>query len=250
MTAAKAVIFDLGGTLMEPDLEAGAEAFWGRSFDHLAVNLKESAGSLRFGREAFVGAMLEAEEEHWRRVNEKHWSGPPGELVEDGLCRLGMPAPREKEILAALAGCAQAVTGWAEPFVDARDTLWQLRKLGYRLGLLSNTWWDSRWCNEDLKAHDLAEPFDEAVFTSELDYSKPHTSVFLEITSRLGVEPEQCAMVGDRMRDDVQGAQGVGMCAVWVRNDNPWPRPEGVVPEATIDHLGQLPQVLRSWRKR
>jgi FMN phosphatase YigB (HAD superfamily) len=57
-------------------------------------------------------------------------------------------------------------------------------------------------------------------------------------------------MVGDRMRDDVQGAKGVGMRAVWVRNSNPYPAPEGVIPDAAIGGLSELPDVLRSWWPR
>ena len=55
-------------------------------------------------------------------------------------------------------------------------------------------------------------------------------------------------MVGDRMRD-VQGAQGAAVSAVWVRHDNPYPVPAAVVPDAAIDRLAELPDVLRSWAR-
>jgi FMN phosphatase YigB (HAD superfamily) len=55
-------------------------------------------------------------------------------------------------------------------------------------------------------------------------------------------------MVGDRMRD-VQEAQGPAMSAVWVRHDNLYPVPDAVVPDAAIDRMAELPDVLRSWAR-
>lgn len=246
MTAIGAVVFDLGGTLMDPDLEGGADAYWNRCYDHLPEIA--SAGAIPAGatREAFVDAMAAAEAEHWRRVNEDQWSGPPDGLVRHGLARLGVP-PRCGTVVAVLGACARAMEGWAVAFPDAEATLSELADAGYRLGLLSNMWWAAEWCQADLRKRGLARFLDASVYTSEMPRSKPHPSVFLETSSRLGVEPQRCAMVGDRVRDDVQGAQGVGMRAVWLRNDNPYPVPAAVVPDATIERLSELPDVLRFW---
>jgi hypothetical protein len=37
------------------------------------------------------------------------------------------------------------------------------------------------------------------------------------------------------------------MRAVWVRNDRPWPRANGVAATAEIDSLLELPELLRGW---
>jgi hypothetical protein len=71
LTSPSAVILDLGGTLMDPDLEGGAEAFWRRCHDYLLEVLPEETGEAPVSRrEDFVSAMVAAEEEHWRKVNE------------------------------------------------------------------------------------------------------------------------------------------------------------------------------------
>ena len=93
----------------------------------------------------------------------------------------------------------------------------------------------------------LEDLLDEVAYTSELPHSKPHPSVFLAMAARLGGEAEACVMVGDRMVDDISGALGVGMRAVWRRNDYSWPKPENIVPTATIADLVELPKLLRSW---
>ncbi len=244
MTAIRAVVFDLGGTLVDFPERGAQDSLWGASFEHLSGTLPEAAAVVQAGREAYVRAMEEAEAEHWRRVVEEWWSGPSDSLVRGGFRRMGLE-PRDEEVAAALDGYAAAVEGWSVPFPDARETLALLREGGLRLGLLSNTWWASAWHDADLAAHGLTGLLDAVLYTSDLPRSKPHPSVFLEAASRLGVRPGECAMVGDNMAADVAGALEAGMRAVWKRNDGPWPRPEGLNPSATVDRLAELPTLLR-----
>jgi putative hydrolase of the HAD superfamily len=242
MIAPSAVLFDLAGTLVEWP-EDDPERRWAFSYDHLAAALR--ARSLP-AKEEYVRAMSAAEAAHWGRVNEEQWSGPPTGLVGDGFRRLGFHAGQE-ELLAALDAYSRVVEGWTVVAPDAVDTLRLLRERDYRLGLLSNTWWASGWHDAELATHGLADLLDAVVYTSDLAHSKPHPSVFLEVTAQLGVEPEECVMVGDRMVDDVSGGLGAGMRAVWKRNHKPWPTPKHIVPTATIDTLSELPELLHSW---
>jgi putative hydrolase of the HAD superfamily len=240
----RAVIFDLGGTLVDwPNWGEGVIRCWRLSYDYLVGRLPNGDWP---GREEYVQAMREAEKAHWQRVEEERWSGPPTGVVSDGFRRLGRHA-YETELLAALDGYAHALDGWAAAFPDASETLQLLRDNGYRLGLLSNTWWAAEWHNADLAAHGLDSLIDEVVYTSDLPHSKPHPSVFLEVASRLEVAAEACVMVGDRMIDDISGALSVGMRAVWKENASPWPKSEHIVPTATIVHLAELPRLVRAW---
>src|SRR5215213_4584337 len=208
----RAVIFDLGGTLVDwPGWVDDAPRIWGVAYDHVVTELP---GLDWPERQVFVTAMREAEMAHWRRVEIEHWSGPPSGLVLDGFRRLGHH-PQEAELLAALDGYAHAVDGWAIVFPDAQATLKTLRERGYKLGLLSNTWWAAAWHNADLATHGLDVFLDELVYTSDLPHSKPHPSVFEEVAGRLGVEHEACVMIGDRMVDDVSGALAAGMRSIW-----------------------------------
>jgi len=241
VTVPRAVVFDLGGTLVQwADWEGGAATKWGLAYDALA-----GYEGMNASRDDFVAAMRAAEKAHWERVDRDHWSGPPTSVVSDGFRRLGVAAS-ERALLAALDGYARAVAGWCTVFADTRDTLATLRERGYHLGLLSNTWWAAEWHNADLAAHGLGDLLDELVYTSDLECSKPHPSVFREIASRLGVPPESCVMIGDRQIDDVSGARAVGMRGVWRRNESGFPTSD-VVPDAIVEALAELPALLRSW---
>ena len=243
--APRAVIFDLGGTLVDwPDWEEDSPGRWGLTYDYL---IEAVTGQAWPSRDRFVQAMRAAEMAHWQRVEAEHWSGPPTGLLHEGFRRLGLPV-HEHELVAALDGYARAVDGWAIVFPDSRDTLRTLRERGYRLGLLSNTWWAAEWHNADLAAHGLGEWLHEIVYTSDRPHSKPHPSVFLDLAERLGVPPNACVMVGDRLVDDISGALGAGLRAVWKRNDRPWPRPTPPIePTATVTHLAELPALLQGW---
>lgn len=243
-SAPRAVIFDLGGTLVEwPDWEADVPRRWATSYDHLVASLP---GNDWPRREAYVAAMREAERGHWRRVEEERWSGPPSGLLEEGFRRLGRRVS-EGELVAALDGYARAVDGWAVVVTNAAETLRLLRERGYPLGLLSNTWWAADWHNADLAAHGLADFLDEVVYTSDLPHSKPHRSVFLEVAGRLGVDPAACVMVGDRPIDDVSGALDAGMRGVWKNTGLVRSLPNSVLPSAIIGDLAELPPLLRGW---
>ncbi|HEY3218989.1 MAG TPA: HAD family hydrolase [Candidatus Limnocylindria bacterium] len=246
MTEPRAVVFDLGGTLVHwPDWEEAAPMKWTAAYESLT---RSRGGRTWPERHQFIAAMRGAELAHWERVDREHWSGPPTGLVRDGFARLQLRVD-EAELLATLSGYAKAVEGWSTVFPDSRETLVALRERGYRLGLLSNTWWAADWHNADIAAHGLADLLDELVYTSDLPHSKPHPTVFAEVAGRLGVEPGGCVMIGDRQIDDVSGAKAVGMRAVWRRNDYGFPT-SAVTPDAVVDHVSELLPLLRSWGGR
>ncbi len=244
MVSIRAVVFDLGGTLLDwPDWDEGSPRRWAMSHEHLLARLGPRDVP---SREEYVQAMREAELAHWRLVEHELSSAPPSEVVREGFRRLGRQ-PVAAEIETALDGYARAVVGWAIPFPDSAATLRTLKVRGYRLGLLSNTWWAAEWHDADLALHGLADLLDAVVYTSDLPRSKPHPLVFREVAERLSVDVTSCVMVGDRMVDDVAGALNAGMRGVWKEHDRPFPRPPDVVPSATISQLSELPPLLQRW---
>ncbi len=239
----RAVIFDLGGTLMWwPDWTEAAAAKWSAGHARLVA--------MRPGRwpevAPFVAAMRAAELEHWAGVEgPEHTTGDPGSLVGNGFARLGLPQD-DAAALAVVVGYAAAVSGWCRIYEDSVATIRALRTAGHRLGLLSNTWWAAAWHNADLATHGLGGLLDEVLYTSELPHAKPHPSAFAEAARRLGVAPQDCVMVGDRMIDDVSGAQSAGMRGIWKRNAET-PVRDDIHPDAVIDQVGEVPAIVARW---
>ena len=87
---------------------------------------------------------------------------------------------------------------------------------------------------------------DSTVFSSECDLWKPDPRVFQLALDQLGADPSQSLFVGDRLMEDIHGAQQVGLHTVFFRwKEEPRDPGSGLVqPYATVDNLLDLPAVI------
>ena len=101
-------------------------------------------------------------------------------------------------------------------FPEVEMVTGELRRRGYRLGMVSN--WDSR----------LLSICDSLGLTSRLDFvlasalvgaEKPDPRIFEMALARAGVAPERAIHVGDDYEADVLGAQHVGISALLLDRD-------------------------------
>ena len=124
-----------------------------------------------------------------------------------------------------------------ELYDDALPVLDALRGRGLKVGLLSNS---SRDMDDFVAHHHLAC---DAVLTSQAHgKTKPHETIFRAMLERLAVEPQEAAMVGDTIEDDVEGAIAVGMRAVLLDREGRFPDYGG-----RLDDLRELPAALGLW---
>lgn len=104
--------------------------------------------------------------------------------------------------------------GQAQPedcslYSDVLVTLYQLRRLGYRIGILSDNLPASQ--RQKLDACGLLPLIDALVLTEELGgMRKPDPEVFKECARLLDLPPEQLVMVGPNPFRDVQGSRNAG----------------------------------------
>jgi putative hydrolase of the HAD superfamily len=85
---------------------------------------------------------------------------------------------------------------------------------------------------------------DGAVYSSEIDWTKPHPEAFL---AAIGVsDPAPCVFVGDRPFDDVHGGQRVGMRTVLMPHRDV-PAYTEVAADAVINRLAELRPLIKSW---
>ncbi len=84
-----------------------------------------------------------------------------------------------------------------------------------------------------------------AVISSEaVRCYKPDRRLFDAALDRLGVQPAECAYVGDRQFEDVMGSRSVGMTAIWINRFDRPADPDLPTPDAEIRDLLELPAVL------
>src|SRR5262249_44908376 len=90
---------------------------------------------------------------------------------------------------------------------------------------------------------------DGAVYSSEIDWTKPHPEAFRAAMAAVGVsDPAACVFVGDRPYDDVHGAKQAGMRAVLIPNSDV-PAFDGAVQDAVSARLAALAPLIDAWRE-
>jgi putative hydrolase of the HAD superfamily len=226
--AVRAVIFDWGGTLT-PWHSIDLGELW------LAVCARHYSAEEAAANAAAVRA---AEAELWREGELSHQSATMQRIFE----RAGVSVSDE-----FLASYFEAWTPHTLTDPDALPLLRELRRRGIKVGVLSNTMWP-RSAHEQIFVRDeVLELIDGAVYTSEIDWVKPHQEAFRAVMTAVGeTDPASCVFVGDRPYDDIHGAKSVGMRAVLITNSDV-PRYEAAEPDATITRLAELVEYIDRW---
>jgi putative hydrolase of the HAD superfamily len=225
----EAVIFDWGGTLTP----------W-HTVDHVA--LWRDVCAEHFETEIFeraASAIRAAERELWIAAEREHRSATIDHVFE----RAGV-TPTE----AFLASYFKAWEPHTLTDPDAPGLLRRLRSRGIRVGVLSNTMWPRSVHQQFFVRDGVDGLIDGAVYSSEIDWTKPHPEAFRAAMAAVGVDdPAACVFVGDRPFDDVYGAKQAGMRAVLVANSDV-PAFADAEPDAVITRLAELEPLVETWR--
>ncbi|XP_069463892.1 N-acylneuraminate-9-phosphatase [Ambystoma mexicanum] len=127
---------------------------------------------------------------------------------------------------------------------ETRCLLTDLRKIA-KLLLLTNGEKHVQW--EKIEACACRSYFDAIVVGGEHREEKPSPSIFRYCCDLLGVQPQDCVMVGDNLDTDIQGGLNAGLKAtIWVNKAAPVGRKENLVPlpDFTIHSVLDLPNIL------
>jgi HAD superfamily hydrolase (TIGR01509 family) len=125
----------------------------------------------------------------------------------------------------------------------AEEVLKHFKEKDLKIGLVSNTIFPERFHLRELKGFGLYPYFDAHFFSSEVGVRKPHPKIFRLTLDELKVEPFEAVFVGDRLKEDVGGAQNVGMKGILkYHQGRDYTVP--VTPDAQIMELKELPEVV------
>jgi putative hydrolase of the HAD superfamily len=189
--------------------------------------------------------LIAVESEFWQTTATHQRSGTLADLLAAATANMGIDAA-EALLEEAAVRHLDAWTPHMRHDPEAAGVLQALRDRGLAIGLLSNTHWPPAFHERFLERDGLAALLDARLYTSAMEFQKPHPSAFRAALEALGVDdPAQAVFVGDRPFDDIHGAQQVGMRAV-LRNNAAVPAYD-VEPDAVITRLTELPPVLSSW---
>ena len=142
----------------------------------------------------------------------------------------------------------------AELIPGVVDLLHELKRRGYRLGLVSNGPVGS--IPNVLGAYGLYEFFDVLAVSQGLGVDKPDARIFHYALEHLGIpqsEYERTIMVGNDLAADVAGANTVGMISVWLDwapRHRSAPTSEAEIPHYTIAEPLALLSLLEELEQR
>jgi FMN phosphatase YigB (HAD superfamily) len=95
------------------------------------------------------------------------------------------------------------------PRDDVKETVIELNRRGYILGIIANTITETE-IPDYLEEYGLTEYFKTVVLSSKVGIRKPNPEIYWEAARRVGVEPAKCVYVGDNPVRDVEGTRAAG----------------------------------------
>lgn len=237
----RAVIFDLGGTLMYEReswyaiTSKGDEALT-RYLIGKGMELNLSTFPVEFRRR--LGEYFAQRE---KDLLETTYTFVLIELLKDkGYTNL--PDDIVRKALDSLFAITQ--TNWVLE-EDALPTLKKLEKDGYRMGLISNAG-DDQDVQQLVSRFEISHYFDFIITSAASSYRKPHPRIFELAIANWYFLPSETVMVGDNLDADIRGAKNAGLYAVWISrragsSSEDQPR---VQPDASVSSLAEIPAIL------
>jgi len=201
----RAVLFDLGGTLVDERNYAG--------WSDLARRC-----SLDIDADALAHSFLEVEREFDERP--PRWSAAEVRVHfwRETLTRATgreIPQPTAERFLSAVQ------TTDDQPFPlysDARRCLERLRAERRKLGIVSNSTSEAR-VRSILDRAGIVEFFERVVSSGTEGVAKPDPAIFRRAVERLEVRSDEAFYVGNLANTDARAARAAGLHAVWLNRE-------------------------------
>jgi 2-haloacid dehalogenase len=151
------------------------------------------------------------------------------DVLTESMRRLGASAGEEH-------GLAESLPGWRS-FPEVHGALEEIRRRGWKLGILSNT-------DDDFIAASQVQigvPFDEVVVAQEIGSYKPAHKHWEEFFERTKAPPEGHVHVAASLFHDIAPANDLGLRSVWI---NRLGERATVQPTRELTDLFALPETL------
>jgi HAD superfamily hydrolase (TIGR01549 family) len=144
----------------------------------------------------------------------------------------------------------QLVWLWYEPLskvakaeLKTKETLTTLKKLGLKLGIVSNTFVNAGSLDKHLAQLGILDFFQVRLYSYEFDFRKPDARIFKAAADKIGEMFENILFVGDQINKDIKAAMKTGMHAVLkaAYTNAGKKTPDGAI---KINQLAELPALI------
>jgi putative hydrolase of the HAD superfamily len=156
-------------------------------------------------------------------------------VLDRALAAHGVAVSPRAEILDEAIEVFLTARNEIEFFEGVLETIATLAE-DFTLGALSNG-------NADIHRLGLAGHFSFAFSAEDVGSPKPAPDLFHAALDHIGCKPEEMVYVGDDPVKDVDASNAVGIHSIWLQNTLR-PGPGETSPDAVIEDIRQLPQVM------
>jgi len=232
------IIFDLGSTLIEFENRPWSETTL--KGIRIGYRLLAEKNYILPDFDNFARPLMAVMDEFRVRAIETMKERQATDAPEFYFSELGLENPKELSRW-FMNEFYRAVTEQMTACDGAEETLREVRRRGYRTGLISNTPYPRETHEADLDNYGLKSYLDFRIYSSEFGVRKPHPDIFLAGLESMSLPPDKVIYVGDSYKWDVVGSQTVGMSPVliyWEGRDYPDPMPNN------LSVIHRLPELL------
>jgi putative hydrolase of the HAD superfamily len=99
------------------------------------------------------------------------------------------------------------------PFPNLLDSLMKLKKLNYKLGIVTNMQANVQY--KKLSILGVGNVFDCIVTSEAVGHEKPHPLIFSHTLSLMNGTPKNTYMIGDSFENDIEAAAYIGITPIW-----------------------------------
>jgi putative hydrolase of the HAD superfamily len=236
----EAIIFDLGGTLLEyagvydswPELEGpGFKA----AHEHLGYESVDLPDVIEFQKAGF-----DILPRRWKQATAGLKNLTVSSLLVEVLSSFSIVPPADEIMKVAASRYQAAVCAGVVPIRYSYETVNTLKASGFKLGLVSNTMFDGKMHIADMRKYKLAALFDAMVFSADVNKWKPGIEIFTNVLDRLDVEANRAVFIGDDPGADVVGGKRAGLYTIHYPSSQRFSSVDGVKPDAIINSLDEL----------
>ena len=145
------------------------------------------------------------------------------------------------EVLASgIVAYRRVRAGFLEPYPHVGEILFELKKRGIRLAIVSDAPRLKAWIR--LVSMKINHLFDVVVTFDDTKKMKPSTVPFKLAFKKLKVKASECLMVGDRPERDIKGAKKLGMLTCFAKYGNP--KAKGTDADYEINDIKELLEIV------
>jgi HAD superfamily hydrolase (TIGR01549 family) len=238
------ILFDWGGTLARVAAQAERFAIGAAQASRILCASASPAAVQRLGL-----AILEAETR--AAADPRHREADLNVVLAEWAAGLNSSVSPE-QLAAARDVLGLQWVGSLEVFPGVLDAVAELKRRGYRIGLVSNCTVPREYCLKELDRQGLAELLDFTIFSSAVGYRKPSPVIYQAAVKEAfpnGRPPDlsHALFVGDSPALDVIAPAEMGMMTALVGGPpSLWPEDDYVRarPDLRIDSVTELPALL------